>query len=145
MSGRMLRDEFCTLNSARCNFYRPQTKLQECNVFTPVCQSFCLRGEGWCKSQHAPGQEVCGWWRGLLGCDKVYTPDTLLPEMATEVGGMHQTRMYSCSIEMLLAQFMCFAEKRNLIRIYVPFYRPQWKVISQTSVHGWGGGVYEPV
>ena len=24
--------------------YRPQTKLRKCNVFTPVCQSFCSQG-----------------------------------------------------------------------------------------------------
>ena len=27
------------------NLYRPQTKLQKGNVFTPVCQSFCSQGE----------------------------------------------------------------------------------------------------
>ena len=26
--------------------YRPQTKLWEGNIFTPVCQSFCSQGEG---------------------------------------------------------------------------------------------------
>ena len=28
------------------HFYRPQTKLREGNVFTPVCWSFCSRGRG---------------------------------------------------------------------------------------------------
>ena len=28
------------------HLYRPQTKLREGNVFTPVCQSFCSRGGG---------------------------------------------------------------------------------------------------
>ena len=34
----------------RIHFYRPQKKLREGNVFTPVCQSFCSEGEGvsWC-------------------------------------------------------------------------------------------------
>ena len=31
--------------------YHPQTKLQKGNVFTPVCQSFCLKGES--ASVHA--------------------------------------------------------------------------------------------
>ena len=30
------------------DFYRPQTKLQEGNVFTSVCQSYCTWGRGYC-------------------------------------------------------------------------------------------------
>ena len=30
----------------KTNFYYPQTKLREGNVFTPVCQSFCSEGGG---------------------------------------------------------------------------------------------------
>ena len=30
------------------HIYRPQMKLRECNVFTPVCQSFSSQGEGGC-------------------------------------------------------------------------------------------------
>ena len=28
------------------HFYHPQTKLRKGNVFTSVCQEFCLRGKG---------------------------------------------------------------------------------------------------
>ena len=34
--------------------YRPRMKLREGNVFKPICQSFCLQGEGR-VSQHALG------------------------------------------------------------------------------------------
>ena len=37
----------------KTNFYYPQTKLREGNVFTPVCQSFCSRGEGSAQPPYA--------------------------------------------------------------------------------------------
>ena len=44
----------------KINIYRPQTKLRKCNVFTPVCQSFCSWGVvypsmHWGRQTH-PGQ-----------------------------------------------------------------------------------------
>ena len=33
-------------NVSTKHFYRPQMKLRKGNVFTPVCQSFCLQGRG---------------------------------------------------------------------------------------------------
>ena len=43
-------------------FYRPQTKLQKGNIFTPVCQSFCWQEEVsvWCHFLSSP----CSFWGG---------------------------------------------------------------------------------
>ena len=45
------------------NHYRPQTKLWKCNVFTPVCQSFCHGGVypsmHW--GRHPPAQCMLGY------------------------------------------------------------------------------------
>ena len=40
-------------------YYRPQTKLREGNVFTPVCQSFCSRGGGGCMAGYVCGGGAC--------------------------------------------------------------------------------------
>ena len=57
-------------------YYRPQTKLLEGNVFTPVCQSFCshggVHGEGAGASMVKTGtwqrRDVCG--KGRCACQK---------------------------------------------------------------------------
>ena len=93
-------------HSCTWHFYRPQTKLQKGNVFTPVCQSFCSR-EGVCLS-------AC--WDTPPWADSPYgqTPQTDTPcpvhagihppcpvhsgiDMATAADGMHPTGMHSCS------------------------------------------------
>ena len=48
------------------HLYRPQSKLQEGSVFTPICQSFCSRGWGRGLSQHAMGRGVSA--SGSKGC-----------------------------------------------------------------------------
>ena len=37
-------ESHCPLVATEASFYRPQTKWQKGNVFTPVCQSFCSHG-----------------------------------------------------------------------------------------------------
>ena len=68
-------------------YYRPQTKLREDNVFTPVCQSFCSQG-GWCTPPRQTPPT------GQTPPPRGNTP----LEVATEVGrgGMHPTGMHSC-------------------------------------------------
>ena len=52
-----------------------QTKLQESNVFTPICQSFCPQRWGWCTGREVYGQvagvSVCG--QGCLSKVGVWT------------------------------------------------------------------------
>ena len=66
-------------------FYRPQTKLREGNVFTPVCHSV----HGW------------GGWDGVSdSASRGWIPpwaDTPPVEMTIEAGGTHPTGMHSCS------------------------------------------------
>ena len=40
---KMTRRQSAIVGSSEKNSYRPQTKLREGNVFTPICQSFCLQ------------------------------------------------------------------------------------------------------
>ena len=63
-------------------FYRPQTKLRKGNVFTPVCQSFCLQG-GVCP--------VHARIHPLPWADNPPPPPT-----ATAGDGTHPTGMLSC-------------------------------------------------
>ena len=68
------------------NYYRPQTKLQEGNVFTPVCHSFCSKGG---LSQHAI-------YRGCTSPGRHPHRQTP-PKTAAEAGGIHPTGMHSSS------------------------------------------------
>ena len=50
--------------------YRPQTKLREGNVFTPVCQSLCSQGVCVVGDMHGRGVYVAlgyVWWGGICG------------------------------------------------------------------------------
>ena len=65
-------------------FYRPQTKLQKGNAFTPVCQLFCSQGEGVSGRHPLPRQ----------------TPpsrQTPLSQAATATDGTHPTGVHSCT------------------------------------------------
>ena len=75
-------------------FYRPQTKLREGNVFTPICDSVHGGGVGlypsiqWAGGEHPPGQ---------IPPPRADTTSRHLPnEMAIEAGGTHPTGMHSC-------------------------------------------------
>ena len=64
---------------------RPANKiLVQGTVFTPVCQSFCSRGKGWC----------------LPHCMLGYTPRQTLPTdtmgYGQQAGGTHPTGMHTC-------------------------------------------------
>ena len=100
-------------------YYCPQTKLWKGNVFTPVCQSFCLQG-GVCLSacwdihlphplgRHPPGQtsppgrplpSAC-WDTHPLPSACWDTPPCPVHagiDMATAADGTHPTGMHSCS------------------------------------------------
>ena len=73
--------------------YRPQTKLWEGSVFTPVCDS----AHDGCVSQHAMGMWcVCPpppWADAPTSW-----ADTSPHKTATEAGGTHPTGMHSCLI-----------------------------------------------
>ena len=78
--------QFCTTH-----FYRPQTKLRKCNVFTSVCQEFCPR-EGWGvhppwadpprqtppSDGHCSGRYASYWNAFLLSVSVVWTQTVLL-------------------------------------------------------------------
>ena len=81
------------------NHYRPQTKLQKGNVFTPVCDS--VHGGGvhlpWQTNTHPPNRHP-----------PVDTPTGRHPhgrhipppsEMVIAADGMHPTGLHSCSIQ----------------------------------------------
>ena len=67
-------------------YYRPQTKLRECNVFTGVCHSFCQRGGKGLPSHNAMGRQpipppprilllvrsICGRYGIVLECILVW-------------------------------------------------------------------------
>ena len=69
------------------SFYRPQTKLRKGNVFTPVCQLFCSRGEV-SASVHAGIPP----WAGTPPLGRHPPVQT-----ATAADGTHPTGMHSCS------------------------------------------------
>ena len=72
--------------------HRPQS---EGNVFMQACQSPCLWGGGASQYAHRQGVVYPSMHVGR-GCgQEVYTPTT--PKTATDVVGMHPTRMHSCS------------------------------------------------
>ena len=73
----ILYTKYLSLGLLYFHFYRPQTKLREGNVFTPVCQPFCLGGAG-----VRPG------------------------ETATEAGSTHPTGMYSCVLLLLGLKYL---------------------------------------
>ena len=79
------------------HFYRPQMKLWEGNVFTPVCHSVHREG---CVLQHVMGGGVHTQGR------HTHPPGLTPPEMATEAGDMHPTGMHSCSFWQLV-HIMC--------------------------------------
>ena len=64
-------------------------KLRKGNVFTSVCQEFCLRGclpdTYWQTRQTPP-----------LGRHPPWQADTPTQQMATATDGMHPTEMHSC-------------------------------------------------
>ena len=76
------------------DFYRPQTELQEGNVFTPVSHSV----HRVCVSQHAMDREVCTPTRQTTPWADTPQAETPLPpsKTATEAGGTHPTGMHSC-------------------------------------------------
>ena len=78
--------------------YRPQTKLREGNVFTPVCKSFCS-DEG-NVSQHAMGMEVCTSTcnKGCLPVGADTWPGQTPPRRTNEAGGTYPTGIHSCSV-----------------------------------------------
>ena len=71
-------------------FYRMQTKLRECNVFTPVCRSFCSQREGFSvfgsRRCTPPGHTP-----------RTHTPLDTPPHFGQQVGDTHPTGMLSCS------------------------------------------------
>ena len=75
--------------------YRPQTKLREGNIFTPVCQSFCSGAEVYTPLDTPRQTTHLDSPLGRhpsLGRHNTTPP----PEMTTEAGGMHPTGMHSC-------------------------------------------------
>ena len=111
----------------KTNFYYPQTKLREGNVFTPVCQSFCSQGGGesaqppyadlgigqtpWMQT---PWQTLGGLGRPPLdgeppggphplsrphpGCRPPMDETSPPPGIRQQAGGTHPTGMYTCFI-----------------------------------------------
>ena len=79
-----------TVHTNSLAFYRPQTKLQEGNGFTPVCDSVHRGG----VSQRAMGS-------GCTLADTTSPRQTPPPQTATEAGGTHPTGMHSCSVKIL--------------------------------------------
>ena len=85
-------------NTSPEHIYRPQTKLREGNVFTPVCQSFCSKGEGACVTCMPPGHTR----PQPPGHASHPTPQPCLPPPADTTrygqwaGGTHPTGMQSC-------------------------------------------------
>ena len=76
------------------DFYRPQTKLREGNLFTPVCQSFCSQGDvHGRRSVHGRG---CAWQGTCVAGGGMRGGGVWAGEMATEAGGTHPTGMHSC-------------------------------------------------
>ena len=61
------------------DFYHPQMKLWEGNVFTPVCQSFCSQGG---QQVHHPGQVPP--WAGI-------PPEQVTPWAGIPPGQVHPT------------------------------------------------------
>ena len=99
--------KFCALN---IRFLPPATKLQQSNIFTGVCQSFCSQGGGgvWQTppGRHSPRQTPP--WTDIPGqtphqadnplaqCMLEYTPPDPPPPAATAPDGAHPTGMHSC-------------------------------------------------
>ena len=89
---------FCTalLMSFQLNdCYRPQTKLQEGNDFTPVCHSIYRGGEydvTFCFLRRIISLPV---WSHVPSGGRVWSQNLHLVA-ATEAGGMHPTGMHSC-------------------------------------------------
>ena len=78
------------LMSHQCDsfhLYRPQTKLWEGNVFTPVCRSFCSQG----GLPHIPGRYPPG--RHPSGQTP---PVQCMLGYGQQAGSTHPTRMHSC-------------------------------------------------
>ena len=81
-------------------YYRPQTKLQKGNVFTPVCHPV-YRDKVYPPTQTpprqipSPGQTPPRQTPPLLGR---HPPGRLPPETATAVNGTHPTGIHSCSV-----------------------------------------------
>ena len=96
-----------SLVSLKCSrkkcFYRPQTKLREGNVFTPVCQSILftggqLHGRGACVMGGVHGRGIHGrrYRHGRHGREAcVVVGYVCAGDTATEAGGMHSTGMHS--------------------------------------------------
>ena len=81
-------------NSVGASFYRPQTKLQEGNVLTCVCQS--VRGGG----SAIPPEPYPTHWNNFTP-DHTILPRTVNPPRRTigyswQAGGTHPTGMPSC-------------------------------------------------
>ena len=80
-------------------FYRPQTKLREGNVFTPVCDSV---HRGGCVSQHAMGVgfPACITGRMTGGCLHqgvlCRPPQSDTTGYGQRAGGTHPSGMHSC-------------------------------------------------
>ena len=73
------------------NFYRPQTKLREGNVYTPVYQSFCLQGGLLLGDLHLGGGSTSGG-----GGEVGHTPPSDTTGYGQRAGGTHPTGMHSC-------------------------------------------------
>ena len=98
-------------------YYYPQQQLQECNVYTGICQSFCSRGflwyqvpsRGWVSLASGPlganwvqsciqvgTKDVC-IWGGYLGCI-LFTPPHIFVEALRMRMSMRKSMVYSCTM-----------------------------------------------
>ena len=91
--------------------YRPQTKLREGIVFTPVCDSVHRGGAGGGgvnSGGQALGGGVC-MAKGMHGRKHVCGGGGCAGEMATDASGTHPTGMHSCprSLHFVVHCFYC--------------------------------------
>ena len=104
--------KLCSTRIVKQVFYRPQRICGQCNIFTPVCHSFCSRGGGGvclsaCWDTTPPGADPPPSRHIPPPSRQITPPGKQTPAYGLRAAGTHPTGMHSC----LKIKILTFAAK----------------------------------